>query len=81
MTAAITIRFDHHDDAWRILCQASSGQCFLWRNGNFVRSATYVPGSGLKGAEGLGAGVLPKMLSGLRPHERVIAELQNLAHS
>lgn len=78
MRAAITIRFTHNSDDWRILCQASSGRCFIWRNGSFLRSTTYIPRRGLADRDGVIAAVVPQMLERLLPHAPVIEAAQRM---
>ena len=75
---AITIRFADRNDQWRIQCLASSGQCFFWRNGSFVRSTTYVPHRGFSDQEGFAPELVPKLVDCLHRHARRIADVQGL---
>lgn len=65
MDGPISIRFTHRDDDWRVMCHPSSGRCFIWRNGSFVRSTTYVPRERLKDQAGPAEGVVPALLDQL----------------
>ncbi len=79
MTPSINIRFIHNDDNWRVMCHASSGRCDIWKNGTFVRSATYVPRRGLADHEGIPE-VVPALLDRLVKHDADIEIAQRISN-
>jgi hypothetical protein len=78
MRGSITIRFTHEADDWRVMCHASSGRCFIWRNGSFLRSTTYVPRRGLTDHAGLVPSVVPQLLDRLVHHDPAIEAAQRM---
>lgn len=67
MSSAITFRFTQNHADWRVLCQASDKRCFIWKDGAFVRSATYTPKQGFADEDRVIADVVPRLLHHLAP--------------